>query len=198
LISYGREMNKAELVLKVAERANVTQKVAKVIVDTIFEEMKDSLVKGERIEIRGFGSFVVKNYQGYTGRNPKTGRMEDTLRFQNRKDSLRLKVIYPAIYTRFDNKGRACDQKVSRSKNVSLGGVRLQSSFLVNSGEVLDITIALGEDLVAFKGKVVYVTPSEDQGFEFGIAIEDIEHKDRIALTRFIYYSKGSGHRWAA
>jgi len=68
-------MNKAELVIKVAERANVTQKVAKVIVDTIFEGMKDSLVKGERIEIRGFGSFVLKNYQGYTGRNPKTGRL---------------------------------------------------------------------------------------------------------------------------
>ena len=68
-------MNKAELVLKVAERANVTQKVAKVIVDTIFEGMKDSLVQGERIEIRGFGSFVLKNYQGYTGRNPKTGRL---------------------------------------------------------------------------------------------------------------------------
>lgn len=70
-------MNKAELVLKVAERAKVTQKVAKVIVDTIFEGMKDSLYKGERIEIRGFGSFVVKNYGGYKGRNPKTGRLVD-------------------------------------------------------------------------------------------------------------------------
>ena len=70
-------MNKADLVLKVAARANVTQKVAKVIVDTIFDGMKDSLIKGERIEIRGFGSFVVKNYQGYTGRNPKTGRLVD-------------------------------------------------------------------------------------------------------------------------
>ncbi len=68
-------MNKADLVLKVAARADVTQKVAKVIVDTIFDGMKDSLIKGERIEIRGFGSFVVKNYQGYTGRNPKTGRL---------------------------------------------------------------------------------------------------------------------------
>ncbi len=70
-------MNKAELVLKVAEKANVTQKVAKVIVDTIFDGMKDSLVKGERIEIRGFGSFVVKNYGSYKGRNPKTGRLVD-------------------------------------------------------------------------------------------------------------------------
>jgi integration host factor subunit beta len=73
----GREMNKAELVLKVAAKANVTQKVAKVIVDTVFDGMKDSLVKGERIEIRGFGSFVVKNYAAYKGRNPKTGVLVD-------------------------------------------------------------------------------------------------------------------------
>ena len=191
-------MNKAELVLKVAERANTTREVAKVIVDAIFEEMKDSLVKGERIEIQGFGSFAVRNYQGYTAKNPKTGRMEDSLTFQNRKDSIRLKVIYPAIYTRFDNKGRPCDQKTCRSMNVSQGGVRLQSSFPVDSGEVLDITIALGGNLVAFKGKVVYVASSEDQGFEFGISIEDIDDQDRVALSRFIHHSMGSGHRWAA
>jgi integration host factor subunit beta len=70
-------MNKAELVLKVAARANLPQKVAKVIVDTIFGGMKDSLIKGERIEIRGFGSFVVKNYAAYKGRNPKTGALVD-------------------------------------------------------------------------------------------------------------------------
>jgi len=70
-------MNKAELVLKVAARANVTQKVAKVIVDTVFVGMRDALAKGERIEIRGFGSFVVKNYSAYKGRNPKTGVLVD-------------------------------------------------------------------------------------------------------------------------
>ena len=191
-------MNKAELVSKVAERANISQKMAKVIVDAIFEEMKDSLVKGERIEIQGFGSFAVRNYQGYTGGDPRAGRMEDRLTFQNRKDSIRLKVIYPAIYTRFDNKGRPCDQKICRSMNVSQRGVRLQSNFPVDSGEVLDITIALGENLIAFKGKVVYVASSEDQGFEFGISIQDIDDQDRVALTGFIHYSMGSGNRWAA
>ena len=68
-------MNKAELITKVSEKANVTQKVAKVIVDTLFDGMKESLEKGERIEIRGFGSFVVRNYGGYKGRNPKTGEI---------------------------------------------------------------------------------------------------------------------------
>jgi len=124
--------------------------------------------------------------------------MENTFTFQDRRASIRLKMIYPAIYTRFDNQGRAFDQKISRSMNVSQGGVRLQSSFLVDSGEVLDITMALGEDLVTFKGKVLYVKSTEDQGSEFGISIEDIEHQDRIALTRFIDDFKGSGQGWDA
>jgi integration host factor subunit beta len=73
----GGTMNKAELITKVSEKANVTQKVAKVIVDTLFDGMKESLEKGQRIEIRGFGSFVVRNYGGYKGRNPKTGEIVD-------------------------------------------------------------------------------------------------------------------------
>jgi integration host factor subunit beta len=68
-------MNKAGLITKVSEKANLTQKVAKVIVDTLFDGMKESLEKGERIEVRGFGSFVVRNYGGYEGRNPKTGEI---------------------------------------------------------------------------------------------------------------------------
>jgi hypothetical protein len=106
--------------------------------------------------------------------------MEDTVGFQDRRGSIRFKMIYPALYTRFDNQGRECDQKISRSMDVSLG-------------EALDITMALGENLVTFKGKVVYVTPSKDQGLELGISIEDIEVQDRVALTRFIDDFKGSG-----
>jgi hypothetical protein len=121
--------------------------------------------------------------------------MEATFRFQERRDSIRLKMDYPAIYTRLDDQGREYGQKISRSRNISLGGVRLQSNLPVDPGEVLVITMALGENLVTFKGKVIYVTPSEGKGFEFGISIEDIENQDRIALTRFIYYFKGSGQR---
>jgi integration host factor subunit beta len=73
----GGTMNKAELINKVSEKANMTQKVAKVIVDTLFDGMMESLEKGERIEIRGFGSFVVRHYGGYKGRNPKTGEIVD-------------------------------------------------------------------------------------------------------------------------
>lgn len=66
-------MNKTGLALQVANRAKVSQKVAKVVVDAVFEEMQNALRRGERIEIRGFGSFVIRNYGSYQGRNPKTG-----------------------------------------------------------------------------------------------------------------------------
>ena len=70
-------MNRAELIEKVSERVRITSKVAKVVVDTIFDAMQESLEKGEGIEIRGFGSFVVRNYGAYKGRNPKTGEIVD-------------------------------------------------------------------------------------------------------------------------
>ena len=70
-------MTRSELVLQLAERANLTPRVARIVVDTIFDEMKQSLIRGERIEIRGFGSFAVRNYRGYRGRNPKKGDLVD-------------------------------------------------------------------------------------------------------------------------
>lgn len=66
-------MNKSGLIEVLAEKAGVTKKQAEQIVNLIFDSMKDALVNGDRIEIRGFGSFTVKSYGAYTGRNPKTG-----------------------------------------------------------------------------------------------------------------------------
>ena len=70
-------MNKAKLIEKVSERAHIRSNTAKVIVNTIFDSMRESLEKGEGIEIRGFGSFVVRQYGAYKGRNPKTGKIVD-------------------------------------------------------------------------------------------------------------------------
>jgi len=66
-------MTKSELASQLAERADLTQQVAGIIVDTVFDGMKESLIRGGRIEIRGFGSFRVRDYPGYRGRNPKKG-----------------------------------------------------------------------------------------------------------------------------
>ena len=70
-------MKKSDLSLKLSEKVNIPAYVAKVTVDAIFNAMMESLKKGDRIEIRGFGSFVVRHYGAYTGRNPKTGKMVD-------------------------------------------------------------------------------------------------------------------------
>jgi len=70
-------VNKAKLIEKVSERAHIRSNTAKVIVNTIFDSMRESLEKGEGIEIRGFGSFVVRQYGAYKGRNPKTGKIVD-------------------------------------------------------------------------------------------------------------------------
>ena len=67
-------MTKSELINRVAERLPyLTRKDAEIIVNTIFDSMADALVEGEGIEIRGFGSFKVKNREEREGRNPKTG-----------------------------------------------------------------------------------------------------------------------------
>ena len=70
-------MNKANLIKKVSEKIKIQPRAAQVIVDNLFDVMKESLEKGERIEIRGFGSFVMRQYGSYKGRNPKTGEIVD-------------------------------------------------------------------------------------------------------------------------
>ena len=66
-------MNKSELIEKLAEELKLPVSATAGIVDTILDTMTGALVAGDNIEIRGFGSFVVKNYKPYEGRNPKTG-----------------------------------------------------------------------------------------------------------------------------
>ncbi|MCA9787675.1 MAG: integration host factor subunit beta, partial [Candidatus Cloacimonetes bacterium] len=65
-------MNKSELVEKLAERAKITKKRAEQVVNLVFDQMTEALKRGERIEIRGFGSFRVKERVERVGRNPKT------------------------------------------------------------------------------------------------------------------------------
>lgn len=66
-------MNKSELIEALAEEVNVPLRDASSAVNTILDSMIEALIAGDNIEIRGFGSFVVKDYKPYYGRNPKTG-----------------------------------------------------------------------------------------------------------------------------
>ena len=66
-------MNKSDLIVALAKEADLPLRKSEEIVNLVFDTMSTALIDGDRIEIRGFGSFMVKEYKGYTGRNPKTG-----------------------------------------------------------------------------------------------------------------------------
>jgi len=66
-------MNKAELIEALKQEASLTRAKATEVVNLMFDRMTDALANGDRVEIRGFCSIFVREYKGYTGRNPKTG-----------------------------------------------------------------------------------------------------------------------------
>jgi integration host factor subunit beta len=68
-------MTKADLINIVAQKVNLQNRQAETVVNLVFEMMSDTLRKDDRIEIRGFGSFVNRVYGSYEGRNPKTGEL---------------------------------------------------------------------------------------------------------------------------
>ena len=69
-------MTKSELIQQLADNSPaIPRKDMELVVNVIFDSMRDALVDGERIEIRGFGSFSVKHRDAREGRNPKTGEV---------------------------------------------------------------------------------------------------------------------------
>ncbi len=78
-------MNRTELVICLAEKAKVPRKTAEMVVSAMFDAMTDALASGDRIEIRGFGSFTSKEYGSYMGRNPRTG---ETVYVTNKRQPL--------------------------------------------------------------------------------------------------------------
>ena len=84
-------MIKLDIVNEVAEKTGVAKIKAEVAVEALFEAMKAALQRGERIELRGFGVFVVKPRKRGVGRNPRTGEVTNippgrTIRFKPGKE----------------------------------------------------------------------------------------------------------------
>jgi integration host factor subunit beta len=67
-------MTKAELVEEVSRVSDLTRRHSEVIVDAVFASIVDALQRGDKIELRGFGSFRLRRRESRTGRNPKTGQ----------------------------------------------------------------------------------------------------------------------------
>ena len=68
-------MTKSDLIAALTKKEHLTEKLATDIVNLVFDGLATALHNGGRIEIRGFGSFVVREYGAYKGRNPKTGKV---------------------------------------------------------------------------------------------------------------------------
>ncbi|MBE6440728.1 MAG: integration host factor subunit beta [Desulfovibrio desulfuricans] len=66
-------MNRSELIRALAEQCAIPETEAAHYVSIFFDQMKSALLSGSRVEIRGFGTFKIKQYDSYVGRNPKTG-----------------------------------------------------------------------------------------------------------------------------
>ena len=66
-------MNKTDLIEALKEETGLTKLKAQQVIELLFDEMSKALASGDRVEVRGFCSIFVKEYKGYTGRNPKTG-----------------------------------------------------------------------------------------------------------------------------
>ena len=66
-------MNKTELIKNVAQNAEISQKEATVVVQTVVESITNTLAAGEKVQLIGFGTFEVRERAARTGRNPQTG-----------------------------------------------------------------------------------------------------------------------------
>ena len=70
-------MTKAELVEKVSDKIHLTKKQTELVVNTVFQSITDSLSDGNKVELRGFGSFRIRERNARVGRNPKSGAQVD-------------------------------------------------------------------------------------------------------------------------
>ena len=75
-------MTKADLVMEVAKQTSLTKKESETVIKTIFDSISEALGQGDKVELRGFGSFRVRDRKSRQGRNPKTG---DTVKVPAKK-----------------------------------------------------------------------------------------------------------------
>jgi integration host factor subunit beta len=68
-------MTRADLIERICEKGHMPRPRAELLVNTVFDCLEQSICRGEKIELRGFGTFQVRNYKPYAGRNPITGQI---------------------------------------------------------------------------------------------------------------------------
>ncbi len=129
-------LTKADIVERVYKEAGFSKKEAADLVDLVFKIIKDTLSKGEKVKISGFGNFSIRDKSTRVGRNPQTGEaMEITARrVLTFKPSQVLKEDVTIRYAhRLDDKGN--ENKAIPAKE---GTARALSSFMSNSDDTMD------------------------------------------------------------
>src|SRR6187399_305818 len=99
-------MTKSELIEAIAARGELTKARAEMVVNCVFDAMTEALQRGEGIEIRGYGSFTVRPYKPYAGRNPRTGEP----------------VPVPAKRLPFFKVGKELKELVNNSRHIPISG----------------------------------------------------------------------------
>lgn len=99
-------MTKSELIDAIAGRGELTKARAEMLVNCVFDAMTEALQRNEGIEIRGFGSFTVRPYKPYSGRNPRTGQP----------------VPVPAKRLPFFKVGKELKELVNNSRHLAITG----------------------------------------------------------------------------
>jgi len=99
-------MTKSELIDAIAGRGELTKARAEMLVNCVFDAMTEALQRNEGIEIRGFGSFTVRPYKPYNGRNPRTGQP----------------VPVPAKRLPFFKVGKELKELVNNSRHLAITG----------------------------------------------------------------------------
>ncbi len=99
-------MTKSELIDAIAAKGELTKARAETVVNCVFDALAEALERGEGIEIRGFGSFTVRPYKSYSGRNPRTGQP----------------VPVPAKRLPFFKVGKELKELVNLSKSFAISG----------------------------------------------------------------------------
>jgi integration host factor subunit beta len=99
-------MTKSELIEAIAARGELTKARAEALISCIFDSMTAELQRGEGIEIRGFGSFTIRPYRPYDGRNPRTGKH----------------VPVPAKHLPFFKVGKDLREIVNESRHLAITG----------------------------------------------------------------------------
>ena len=70
-------MTRADLIERISQKGHIARSRARLLVDTVFDCLGQSICRGERVELRGFGTFQIRSYRAYKGRNPRTNQIVD-------------------------------------------------------------------------------------------------------------------------